>query len=216
MNKYLMIILPLIFLPTKTYSQSGFGITTGTTSGEMSLIQIGTEWKDYKGIDVSFNMISGKNKYSIGGKYLSSNVLLNTPSWENRKVIYNMLSIYTSYAIFDIMSLPYLNKFDNAKISKYLKLSSSITSSLDLYDTASSDPNEGVENKSLGIGITANFVRLGYFVPHIGYEKFFGNFSSNFNFGFSLYFKTGQEKPKKTKKNKNSKKNKIPKEFEDF
>ena len=208
-----MILLTLILLPAKTYSQSGFGITTGTTSGEMSLIQRYTEWKDYKGGYVSFNMISGKNKYSIGGKLISSNVIL---SWGNTKSIYSMLSIYTSYAIFDILSLPYLNKFDNAKISKYLKLSSSITSSLDLYDYAGYNEKEDIQNKSLGIGISANFVRLGYFVPHIGYEKLFGNFSSNFNFGFSLYFKTGQEKPKKTKKNKNSKKNKIPKEFEDF
>ena len=197
MNKYIMILLPLILLPAKTYSQSGFGITIGTISGGMSLTEDREDYtikfKDYSGLLGSLNMISGKKIYSLGGKILSANTKRDDGyAYESESELF---SIFGSYGMYDILS--YFPKLDNSTISNHLKLSSSITLSRELYDDYGT--GFGAAN-SFGIGLTANFVSLGYIVPYIGYEKYFGALSSSFNLGISLYFKTGKEKKDKPKK----------------
>jgi hypothetical protein len=201
MNKYLMILFPLILLPAKTYSQSGFGITFESSSGGMSLTEEYEDYKiqfeDYSGLLGSLNMISGKKIYSLGGKLLFVNTKTHY-SYENEddgsEGQTALFSILGSYGIYDILS--YFPKLDNSTISNHLKLSSSITISRELYDGYGAGIEEA---NSFGIGLTANFVSLGYFVPYIGYEKYFGALSSSFNLGISLYFKTGKEKKDKLK-----------------
>ena len=187
-------------LPAQTYSQSGFGVTIGTTSGDIFHTweyddflddSYKQKFKDYSGLLISLNMISAKKLYSLGGKLLNANYI-SYNGYEDKELLFYF---FGSYGTYDILS--YFPKLDNSAISNHLKLSSSIT--LSTVNHLSSWYDAGTKGV-FGIGLTANFVSLGYLVPHIGYEKYFGALSSSFNLGISLYLKTGKEKkdiPKK-------------------
>ena len=101
MNKYLMILLILILLPAQTYSQSGFGVTIGTTSGDIFHTweyddflddSYKQEFKDYSGLLISLNMISAKKLYSLGGKLLNANYI-SYNGYEDKELLFYFLHI---------------------------------------------------------------------------------------------------------------------------
>tara|TARA_Y100000768_G_C23825180_1_gene608529 strand:+ start:170 stop:787 length:618 start_codon:yes stop_codon:yes gene_type:complete len=90
--------------------------------------------------------------------------------------------IHTSYGIYNLFKIGFIQDIINFKMLNYLSLSVQAHYERHLLFT------RNYESNNFGLSTMLNYNGIGYLVPHIKYEKSLGFSKDNYSFGFSFYF----------------------------